>query len=77
MTIEEIRANHATMTIDQLEAEIRARDVSVQALRAEMLEIRQRLEPHVLMAQRAQLQAAINKGATTVELVPSVKLGGQ
>lgn len=44
MQMDEIRANHETMTIVQLQGEVLDRDKAVHALRAEMAEVQRFLE---------------------------------
>ena len=75
MTIQEIRTGQLTATLEQLEAENQARDQQVQALRAEKREIRALMEPLIVKKQRSDAIAAMGK--PSIELKPTISLGGK
>lgn len=66
MTIEEIRAKHESMTLEQLEAEKQARDGEVQKIRADMREIALLLQPHRLKRQREEMVKGAGKPSIVV-----------
>jgi len=76
MTIEELRTNQSTLTLDELDKENQTRDRLVQALRNEKREIRSLMEPMILKQQRAD--AIANAGKPSIVLNPgTVNVGGK
>jgi len=79
MTIEEIRAAAATITLEQLEVEHHMRDKLIQALRAEKREIRKIYMEDLIVKKNREDRLAM-EGKRDIVLSPGViglSIGGQ
>jgi hypothetical protein len=76
MTIQQILTSNPALTLEELEAEIRARDTTVQQTRAEMLQIKRLLDPLEVAKQREAITAARLAGKPVINIgMDNLKMG--